>query len=347
MPTPGTIARAHYRQQQIIVRRAALAAAEVWRAVQFADLDGSWQAIAVRAEHLLAQGQYEAASAASAYVAAQAEAQDVASSAVHLNASAFTGRAADGRDLASLLRTGIVDVKVAIGAGMSRPEAMLRGKASLTTIYANETAQAGRNADQIAITAEPEMGGYVRVLSGASCSRCTILAGRFYRWNAGFQRHPHCDCIHLPAHKPMSVSDQIISPRAYFDDMTHAEQDRAFGKAGAQAIRDGADMSQVVNARRGMASFDSSTTTEGTNVQRGRYGRQMASDTGQLDRRQRAQNGRNGGLDTLAPKSKRYGGVPMTEVADVARLTPRAIYRLAGDDRGLAVTLLRRYGYIS
>lgn len=333
MPTPGSIARAHYRQQQLIVKRAALAAAEVWRAVEFADLDSSWAVVAGRAENLLIQNQYAAASRATAYVAAQARAQDVAAGDA-VNAAAFAGRAADGRDLTPLLRWGIVNVKVAIGAGMSRPDAMLRGRATLSTIYANETAQAGRNADQVAITATPDMGGYVRVLSGASCSRCTILAGKFYRWNTGFQRHPHCDCIHLPAHEPASVSDQIISPRSYFDDLSTAEQDRTFGKAGAQAIRDGADMSQVVNARRGMASFDSGTTSEGTNVNRGRYGRAMGDATGQTDLRQRAINGR-------------YGRPDMFETTDVARLTPRAIYDLAGTDRDLAVTLLRRYGYLS
>ena len=36
------------------------------------------------------------------------------------------------------------------------------------------------------------------------------------------------------------------------DYMTAAEQDQAFGKAGGQVIRDGADMNRVVNARRGM-----------------------------------------------------------------------------------------------
>lgn len=42
------------------------------------------------------------------------------------------------------------------------------------------------------------------------------------------------------------------NPRAYFDGLSEAEQDRIFTQAGARAIRDGADMSQVVNARRGM-----------------------------------------------------------------------------------------------
>lgn len=34
--------------------------------------------------------------------------------------------------------------------------------------------------------------------------------------------------------------------------MDHVEQDKVFGKASAEAIREGADMARVVNARRGM-----------------------------------------------------------------------------------------------
>lgn len=347
MPTPGQVARAHYRKQQALAKQAALAAAAVWAAVQYADLDASWSAVAVRAENLLAAGQYAAAAQATEYLLAQVAAQDVVSSATYVNAGAFAGRAADGRALSTLLQQGVIDVKVAIAAGMSRQDSMLRGLGSLTTIFVNETAQAGRNADQVGITGQRAMTGYTRMLRPPSCSRCIILAGKFYRWNTGFARHPHCDCIHIPAAESSGVKDTRTNPRATFDSMTKAEQDQTFGMANAQAIRDGADLGQVVNARRGMASFDSSTTIEGANVQRGRYGNQMATTTGQLDPRQRAQNGRHGGYNPLAPKSKRYAGVGQFELADVARLTPRAIYDLAGDDRDLAVMLLRRYGYLS
>src|SRR5690606_34810087 len=65
------------------------------------------------------------------------------------------------------------------------------------------------------------------------------------------QRHPQCDCIHVPAVED-TADDLRTDPRAYFDSLSEAEQDRIFGKAAAQAIRDGADMSRVVNARRGM-----------------------------------------------------------------------------------------------
>jgi len=57
-----------------------------------------------------------------------------------------------------------------------------------------------------------------------------------------------------------------------FNGMSEAEQDRVFGHADAQAIRDGADIYQVVNAHRGMRPIGRGnirmTTSEGTS----RYG---------------------------------------------------------------------------
>lgn len=45
-----------------------------------------------------------------------------------------------------------------------------------------------------------------------------------------------------------------VNPAEYFESLSAREQDRVFGPAGAEAIRSGADMNQVVNARRGMRS---------------------------------------------------------------------------------------------
>lgn len=60
----------------------------------------------------------------------------------------------------------------------------------------------------------------------------------------------------------------VDDPYEYFKSLDEAEQDRIFTKAGAQAIRDGADISQVVNARSGMTP-NGNFTVSGT---RGRAG---------------------------------------------------------------------------
>jgi hypothetical protein len=152
----------------------------------------------------------------------------------------------------------------------------------------------------------PSVTGYVRMLNPPSCSRCVVLAGKFYRWNEGFERHPQCDCRHIPTTENLA-GDLTTDPQAYFDSLTPAEQDDTFGVAGAQAIRDGADMGRVVNARRnggvrkaqlfGKSAF---TTTVGT----GRGGRRGP------------------------------------------RIMPETIYAIAGDDRAEAIRLLRVHGFI-
>jgi hypothetical protein len=103
---------------------------------------------------------------------------------------------------------------------------------------------------------------------GGTCDRCLILAGRVYRWNAGFQRHPRCDCRHIPATEDVA-GDLTTDPKAAFEAMPAAEQERVFGKAGAEAIRDGADMARVVNARRGMYTAGGRLFTREATTRRG------------------------------------------------------------------------------
>lgn len=84
---------------------------------------------------------------------------------------AFTGVAGDGRPLLTLLR-------------------QAESRASLQVMAATAVQDAGRAAVSAGITARPTLTGYVRMLTAPSCSRCAVLAGRWFKWNAGFQRHP-------------------------------------------------------------------------------------------------------------------------------------------------------------
>lgn len=113
----------------------------------------------------------------------------------------------------------------------------------------------------------------MRMLNPPSCSRCSILAGRFYRWNTGFHRHPRCDCVHVQTNAVTAAETEglVHDPYEYFKSLSPEDQDKNYTKAGAQAIRDGGDIFQVVNSRRGMKP-GGLTTTEGT-TRRGNFGR--------------------------------------------------------------------------
>ena len=222
---------------------------------------------------------------------------------------AFAGLAADGRKLEKLLNVPARTTHRLMGQGMDAAQALEAGERQLTMMVLTEIADAGRGAAGVQIAARPRT-GYVRMLEPPSCSRCIILAGRFYRWNQGFLRHPRCDCKHVPT----MVADQaeaaahglIDDPYKAFNNMSEAEQNRVFAKAGARAIRDGADIFQVVNARRHMA-YRGDFTNEGIT----RFGW-----AGQL----------------LKPRQRRP--------------TPETIYRL-NPNREQAVEALRTYGYIT
>lgn len=222
---------------------------------------------------------------------------------------AFAGLAADGRSLDTLLRAPAITARTLIADGVEPAQALAAGGRQLSMMVLTEVADAGRGAAGVQIAARPRV-GYVRMLNPPSCSRCVVLAGRFYRWNQGFLRHPRCDCTHVPT----MVTDQaeafaeglIDDPYEAFTRMSEAEQNRVFTNAGAQAIRDGADMYQVVNARRGM-KYRGAFTSEGTS--------------------------RHGWAGQILRKGQK-------------RMTPETIYRL-NPNREQAVEALRAQGYIT
>lgn len=170
--------------------------------------------------------QTEAARAAIAGVAAMLAEQNIAAPPMaQVDPRGFAGAASDGRPLDTLLD-------------------------QATTMYALEMmaltqiADAGRVAAGVAITARPRV-GWTRMVNPPCCPRCAILAGKYFRWNQGFQRHPNCDCRHIPTQEDV-VGDVRTDPKSLFgsghvNGVTRAEQ---------KAINDGADINRVINARR-------------------------------------------------------------------------------------------------
>ena len=246
------VALTHYRERQRLVLAVARLARELWRQVDPARIDASWSRLLSELMVALAGAQRAAAQAADGYLDQILEQQDVGTASTgRLRPSALSGAAADGRPLDTLLRQPTIATKLAIQSGLAPARALATGYANLDLIVRTEVADAGRVADQVALAARREATGYVRMLVGKSCSRCAILAGRRYQWSQGFQRHPRCDCIHIPARED-SADDLRTDPKAYFASLSKEDQGRLFTKSGAAAIREGADIGRVVNARRGM-----------------------------------------------------------------------------------------------
>lgn len=245
------VAAKHARDRARLAAASRRQARLAWAKVDPAAIRATWLAQVPLLLAVTTAYQRAAATTADSYVANVLAEQSInAAAAGRVNASALAGVASDGRDLASLLQLPSITALDAIGRGHSVDRAMAAGRALAELAAHTQVADAGRVADQVAMVGR-DQSGFVRMVVGATCSRCILLAGKWYRWNAGFQRHPKCDCIGVPA--PENVpGDLHTDPRKLFASMGTAEQDAAFTRAGAQAIRDGADMGRVVNARRGM-----------------------------------------------------------------------------------------------
>jgi hypothetical protein len=322
MATPAELGRTRYEQVSVTIRAIVERIQQIWKTLPPSsiedDLTGAAGAAMVAA---VAEGQLSVADAAQAYIAAQMAAQGGSAVAeATLVAGAFAGIAPDGGPLETLLFLPAIGVRRRLAAGMSPDEAMLGGLADMARYASTAIADTARSADQVGMAANRSCVAYVRVVQLPACARCIILSGQMYSYSTGFLRHPNCDCQTLPLRE--HEWPDVPTPQEMFDRMPEKQQRRTFTVAGARAIREGADVGQVVNARRGMANAGASTTTEGI-TRRGLYGRQMRRAGGEF---------------------ARYPGQRYSQ-STTPRLTPEAIFRQASD-RDEQLSLLRRYGYI-
>lgn len=179
------IAERHARERVRLAKRTARRLVALWRRVDRQAITDSWRALLPAALVELSTAQATAAAAADPYLDAVA-----GGSPARVNAMSLAGIASDGRPLASLLYLPAITALEQIGAGNSPSRALATGAFELDLITRTQVADAGRVADQVAITGHRQVSGYRRMLVGATCSRCIVLAGRWYRWSSGFQRHP-------------------------------------------------------------------------------------------------------------------------------------------------------------
>jgi hypothetical protein len=181
-----------------------------------------------RLARLMAVLQMQAARDAQAAVGEALAEQSIVAPAVAVIApEAFRG-ASDGRTLTGLF-------------------AQARSWPSLEAMVTTQIADTGRAATSVATAVRPKVKGYIRNVGATCCSRCAILAGRFYRYSDGFKRHENCKCTMVPS----DSDEHIDSP----DELFRQGRITDLSKADAEAVRDGADMGVVVNVRRSKAGL--------------------------------------------------------------------------------------------
>jgi hypothetical protein len=336
--TVQQVASAYQRMQAALAGRTAVQILEMWRNIPMSRLSHDWSIVAPVAAMLLLRSQYVSAANAEPYLEDVALAFGAVSlTSAPVRPDAFAGVAADGRTLEGLLLTGPVTAKRVIAAGGTLAEARQAGSAALRAAVETQVVEAASSAMHVSMfvrdappppTAEvvkgpggrtfirDSQGGtkpyfrpkhYVRMVQPGACARCIVLAGKRYGRRVAFLRHPLCHCTHIPVDE--NIDDYpATDPKAYFDSLTPEERKKTFGKAGAESIELGADMSQIVNARRGMY------VTKG-GLQATRIG-----------------TTKRGAFGQASPRT--------------ARLMPEEIFRLSNGNREEALRLLRQYRYI-
>jgi hypothetical protein len=307
------LAAAYFAEQNAVTARVRALLVARWRRVRRNDIQASWAKIAPSVTAVVTAGQYRAAELPGLYLPALlAEAGEADAPLAVANPGALSGVTAWGADMGSVLDVAPRVVLSRIGTGMPVPEAMRAGQDWLTLVANTEVADAGRMAMDVNTGLRDNIIGYVRMLNGASCARCAILAGRIYHKSQAFLRHPHCDCTHQPITRSEWDRHGVTpatDPKRYFRSLSDTDQDRVFGKAGAEAIRNGADPAQVVNV-----------------------------------------TGRASGLSAPGQPYTKEGaarrGVAGSRLQGAPRLTPQAILDRYGNDSLAYLWALKQYGYI-
>nr|DAO82744.1 MAG TPA: Protective antigen [Caudoviricetes sp.] len=330
---PQLQAAADYRQRLIaqIVRRVLAA----WRPNSPQDPNSWFASHALPFTEMVTHGQLLAAQAAiaSADVALDLQHYDAVPE-LSADPEAFAGVTGSGDPVMGLAYaqaqkiTELVDAEAPI---TERAQAWHHAGVMLATATQTAISDAARMAILTHLAARPGT-TWVRVVRPPCCARCAILAGKKGTSRMKFLRHPGCDCTAIPVSEATSDMHKLFhfDAKEYFDSLAPEQQAKVFTKAGARAIRDGADINQVVNARRGMTTITSAggrrrlITTEGT-TKRGWASEYLREQYGA----------------SLQKAGGRY------RRTSVARLMPEEIYRIAGDDRDLALALLHKNGFLT
>lgn len=260
MATPRAVSE-HYEEQKRLAVATVTATRRQWRGMG-RDWDASWRTVRPRLQVILTAAQLRSARQGAAYVPRALAEQGMNPRVLgRVVPERFAGTAADGRPLDTLLDGALIRSKAA--------ESLDAGLAFLEAVVETEVEDAARGASSVAITARQRT-GWVRVVNTPCCADCAVLAGKFFKANTGFQRHPHCRCFHLPT----TVANPDVSGPAFDPPVT---QITGLSEGERKALEAGADLSQVVNSRRGRSKL---TTTAGTTRRGPAAGRRRLSPDG-------------------------------------------------------------------
>lgn len=353
MASPSALALDHQARLIAINQTATGRALNIWKRMDFDALDTSWAQVAPALLLQSNAAQLAAAKTSDRYVSSLSSAYGFDQDAARTIPQSFVGVDGSGRSMESLLHGAVTTTKEAIGSGFGRVQSLEAGAAFLASMMKTGLADLGRAADLTAATGKGYT-HYVRVVNPGACQRCAILAGMDSFRNA-FKRHPACKCTTAPVVMDGTITPPGLhsSPDDYFESLSKAEQDRIFTKGGAEAIRSGAKVQDVVSARRGASGISTSrgigrqtTANSGRRMTRTRIGTDasgkpiMGYTTTEGTYRGNFRSNQNQiGVGSRRVDGNRYSASKRT------RLMPESIVGMT-DDLATRQLLLRDAGYL-
>jgi hypothetical protein len=197
-------ALAYYTDTALLSKQAIAAILALWRRLDAGNISGSWSALMPDAVAALVAAETVAAELADPYLS-QVLDNSAASAAIDVGGMVEPS--------GSLLYLPAVQANNLIGQGLGVGAALTAAAHRLAMYTQTSVADTARSAVAAGMAARPHAHGYYRALRPPSCARCAILAGRFYKWNTGFKRHPRC----FPAGTAVSGPAALAASRRWYE----------------------------------------------------------------------------------------------------------------------------------
>jgi hypothetical protein len=187
-----------HRAQQIVVQRDTVRRVRsVWPALDWADLDGTYPALAAKVAPIVAANRRTSSALASAYTKAM-RAKHVRGSFTPIPAPPVPA----GQFTTSLQVTSVVALKKAASHGTPAEQALLDALVQASGAMSRLALDGGRFTVTRTSVADPRCRGWERVGVG-ECDFCAMLLGRgavYSEETADFEAHDHCQCSAEPVY---------------------------------------------------------------------------------------------------------------------------------------------------
>jgi hypothetical protein len=190
-----------HRAQQLLLRRATdVAVGRAWPRLDFDRLDATYPALALDVSQIVERNRRTSAGLTAAYLREFRREQRVGGTPKielvrSLNVDQFN---------VSLSTTSVASIKKATAEGRAADLAMRNALVLAQGAMARLVLNAGRDTLLASLAADSRAVGYERVLGGAGCEFCQMLAGRgdvYSAESADFEAHDHCGCTAEPVYR--------------------------------------------------------------------------------------------------------------------------------------------------